>query len=608
MASCNAAGPRGRCGRGELGIAAADNWQGAADQGSWVLRWAASGCLQSAAPYLAAPGLSVHRVWTSARWLPFAVLVLVSTASPGLAWAAPAPPAADPWSQLAQHAADCLGREDPACAKLLLAEMEKDAPPGASSLDFWRGVIAFLDGQFGPAQQLLRKVASEAGGAPGLREQADNYADFAEATADILAPAKAHQLAGGKVIAWIRPGADEVLVAYLDTVLGRALPKLEEAFGPAGVPIALHVYPRADDLARVSGLTLQQIRTSGTIALCKHNRVMITSPQDLLFGYPWADTVVHELVHWFVIKRGGPRVPVWIHEGLARGLQGSWRGAALGELDRDELGVLATARKKGRFITLAKMHPSLAMLASQEDTQLAFAEVHYAVHWLLEHSGIRRGQPVEDIKAAGQMVALFGQGLDEAAVLQATTHLAPAPFQAAWRRDLARLDLHDNGEQTTKKVPLMFRSVSADGPQSGTAESRRYAELGDRLALLGRPQAAAIEYRKTMAAGPQDGPMVVARLVRVLLDLGRTAEALDYLNPALSAFPEHAPLCVLAGRAAVLQSRWRQALDALERAAWLNPYDPTVHALTAQAWAALGQEGEAAAAKARQALVDSAGL
>ncbi|MBI5608059.1 MAG: tetratricopeptide repeat protein, partial [Deltaproteobacteria bacterium] len=355
-------------------------------------------------------------------------------------------------------------------------------------------------------------------------------------------------------------------------------------------------------------LTVAQIRTSGTIALCKHNRVMITSPQDLVYGYPWADTVVHELVHWFVIKRGGARVPLWLHEGLARGLQVVWRGGNLLDLDRDERATLALARKAGRFIPLAKMRPSLAVLPSQDDTQLAFAEVHHAAAWLLQRQAQRQGQPTELLRGVGQVVALFAQGLDEPAVLQQVSGLAPSAFAAAWKRDLQRLELRDAADAPTRKVPITFRSVNADVAQAGNVESRRFAELGDRLALLGRPQAAAVEYRKALAAGPQQGPYVVARLVRVLLDLSRLAEALDFLQPALAEFPEHAPLCVLAGRAAVQQARWREALDYLERAAWLNPFDPAIHALSAQAWTALGQEGEAAAARARQALVDGAGL
>lgn len=535
------------------------------------------------------------------------VALLASAFGPTSATALTPRPVAgvDPADVVAQKLAACLGREDPLCAQALVPELQAVSPAGSAAVEWSRGMVALLQGQWAPAKAAMQKVAGLPTAPAELRERAAGWAEVAEASAQVLKDAKAYKLAGGKVIVWLRPGPDEVLLAYLETVLSKALPKLERAFGPAQAPIQLHVYPRADDLARVSGLTLQQVRTSGTIALCKHNRVMITSPQDLLFGYPWADTVVHELVHWFVMKRGGPTVPVWLHEGLARALQGTWRGAAIADLDREEKLTLAAARKKGQWIPLTKMYPSLAVLPSQEATQLAFAEVHLAVAVLLR----KVAAPVagDSLAAAGQVVARFGQGLAEITVLHEITGQSPATFAAACKRELQNLDLRDVGDAGTHKVPLVFKRGGGAGP-SLADEAKRYAELGDRLAVQRRPTAAAMEYRKALAASPQAGPFVVARLVRVLLDLNKPSEALDYLQPTLQTVPDHAPLYVLAGRLAIQQSRWRDALDTLEQAAWLNPYDPQVHSLSAQAHAALGQEGEAAAARARLALVETTGL
>lgn len=537
------------------------------------------------------------------------MLTLLAFSASGARWSFAAPPPArqDPAAAIdatAVQAAACLGREDPQCLRDLLPALERQAATAATVPPFWRGMAEFLAGDFAAARATLEHVAADAALPKGLRERADFHADLAEATAELLVPAKPHQLAGGRAVAWIRSGADEVLLGYLDAVLAKALPPLEAAWGAAGAPITIHVYPRADDLSRVSGLTVQQIRTSGTIALCKYNRVMLTSPQDLVFGYAWADTVVHELVHWFIIHHGGPKVPIWMHEGLARSMQGIWRGASPELLDRDEQVVLAQARKNRRFIPLAKMHPSMALLPSQDDTQLAFAEVHHAIAWMLQRAAARNGQWATPLRGAGEIAKLFGQGLDEAAVIQALTGLGPGAFEPAWRRDFAKVTLDAAAQVASPQVPLVFRGGASSVLRPASAEARRLAELGDRLAVLSRPQAAAIEYRKALAAGPQDGPLVVARLVRVLLDLGRSAEAQEYLQPALEGYPGHAPLHVLAGRTAVMQAHWREALEALERAAWLNPYDPQVHSLSAQAHTALGQVGEAHAARARLALVE----
>ncbi len=513
------------------------------------------------------------------------------------------------WSALGDRIRACMGREDPACLLAAHEDLKKVAPMGSVSLPFVAGVAAFLAGRHAQAKTELTQVAGNPTAPRELREQAESWIELSDATVAVLQGAKAYPLAGGKVVAWVRPGPDEVLVGYLDRVIAKALPKLEAAFGPATGVIALHVYSQAAELARTSGLTEAQIRTSGTIALCKYNRVMLTSPQDLVFGYPWADTAVHELVHWFIIKRGGADVPIWLHEGLARGLQGLWRGANPEALDRDERHIAAWSRKQKKFIPFARMHPTMAALPSQRDTQLAFAEVHHAVAWLLQRAAARQGRAVDAGAGAGQLVALFAQGMDTTQALQAAVGLGLPAFEAAWKQQWARLDVGDTSAGPPGRPLLVFRRGNDPGDlRPLPPATRRHAELGDRFAVLKRPLAAAIEYRKAIAAGPQEGPLLVARLVRVLLDLGKTAEAAEYLVPALDQYPEHAPLHVLAGRAAIARSQWKTAIEALEQAAWLNPYDPQLHALAAQAHTSAGQQGEAAAARGRQALVEAAGL
>ncbi len=530
------------------------------------------------------------------------LLALVLAAVP------PAPPSLE---VLGDEIGTCLGREDPVCAEPLVAEMQRQLADSVSAA-YSRGVTDFLEGKFAEARVSLQKTAGAVTAPTTLRERAQQYLDLTISTAEVLEGTKPHKILNGRVTVWLHPGADEVLLAYIEHVVSRTLPILEQAFGAVGdQPIAIHVYPRSEDLGRVSGLTVEQIRNSGTIALCKYNRVMITSPQDLVFGYAWADTVAHELTHWFVIKRGGPGVPVWLHEGLARSFEGVWRGRPAALLDRSERQALLAARGKKKFITLARMSPSMALLPSQEDTQLAFAEVHHAVGWLLAHGGVQESKAGRSSDGqAGRLVSYFGQGLDENGALQKFSSLNPTQFAAAWKKDLMAVDLreqNDPEQQLRRPEKLYFKSAGGTAAvlKSLGGDARKFAELGDRLAVAHRPLAAAIEYRKAMAAGQSDGPLLPTRLVRVLLDLNKPDEAMDYLKPALEAWPEHAPLHILAGRAHLAAGKYREALEALERAAWFNPFDPQLHDLAAQAHDALGEAHEATQARARQKLVGS---
>lgn len=512
------------------------------------------------------------------------------------------PARADELDEVAERIGVCFGREDPTCAEPLVKRLA-ELTPGAVSLDYSRGFLDLLAGRLEPARAALQRVAGSQ--APTLlRDQAQQLLELVDSTIEVHAGAKPHPVAQGRIVAWLRPGADEVLLPYLERVLGAALPALEAAFGPVkGPPIALHVYGRADDLARVSGLTVEQVRTSGTIALCKYNRLMLTSPADLMFGYPWADTVNHELVHWFVQKRGGAGVPVWLHEALARSFEGAWRQESPVELDRDERAVLAAARKSKKFITLKQMSPSLALLPSQEDAQLAYAEVHHLLAWALGRAAQTAGHGQGVAAEAGRLVGLFAAGLDDSAALAQLTGLPPSQWQAQWRRELAQVSA---GEVQAKSVghELVFRNDPRPAKPLPEA-ARKHAELADRLAVLNRPAAAAIEYRKALAAAPQEGPILVARLLRVLLDLQRTDEAEQLLAPALATYPEHAPLHVLRARLEVAAKRWQSAIEASDRAAWLNPLDPQVHMLAAEAQAALGHAAEAEASRGRARLVQA---
>src|SRR5262249_29214924 len=142
------------------------------------------------------------------------------------------------------------------------------------------------------------------------------------------------------------------------------------------------------DLAKVSTLTRREIETSGTIALCKFNRLMIVSPRALARGYPWLDTLAHEYTHFVVSRVSANTVPIWLHEGLAQVEEQEWRAPGPPPLTPMMEHLLATALGKGRrLITFEEMYPSMAKLPSQADTALAFAEVFTVVEYLNERVG-----------------------------------------------------------------------------------------------------------------------------------------------------------------------------------------------------------------------------
>src|SRR5262249_42433811 len=203
----------------------------------------------------------------------------------------------------------------------------------------------FLRGRYEEAARKFHDAAKLESRPGPFADELHSLRDLAEATAEVT---KGFLEKKGKhfVVAYA-PGRDEILVPYALDALDRAWETVGDDFGdkPEGL-IRVEIYGGIEDLAKVSTLTLKEIETSGTIALCKFNRLMIVSPRALLTGYPWLDTVTHEYTHFVVSRASHNTVPIWLHEGLAKFEERRWRGAAGGALTPTMEHLLATERQR----------------------------------------------------------------------------------------------------------------------------------------------------------------------------------------------------------------------------------------------------------------------
>jgi hypothetical protein len=110
-------------------------------------------------------------------------------------------------------------------------------------------------------------------------------------------------------------GKDAVLAPYALEALEAQRAALEKDLGhaPPG-KVRVEVVNDAAELARVSTLSQKEIDQTGTIAICKFNKLMVTSPKALLRGYDWLDTLAHEYTHLVVTQTGHNSVPIWLQE------------------------------------------------------------------------------------------------------------------------------------------------------------------------------------------------------------------------------------------------------------------------------------------------------
>ena len=117
-------------------------------------------------------------------------------------------------------------------------------------------------------------------------------------------------------------GPDEILVHYATKVLEKSYEILGNIFNYyPKEKVLIEFYPSKESFSKISPLTVNDIATSGTVALCKYNRIMMISPGSLVRGYNWMDTLSHEYTHYILTKKSRNNLPLWMHEGIAKYLE-----------------------------------------------------------------------------------------------------------------------------------------------------------------------------------------------------------------------------------------------------------------------------------------------
>jgi tetratricopeptide (TPR) repeat protein len=446
-----------------------------------------------------------------------------------------------------------------------------------------RGEYARAAERFGEAAKLRGRVGEEA-------RQLRDLAHATDETTQGYVP-----LRGQHFVVWHKPGRDDLLAPYALATLEKAMAALGDDLGWRPTePVRVEIYPEVADLARVSTLTLKEIETSGTIALCKYNRLMIVSPRALVAGYPWLDTLNHELTHYVVTRISRNTVPIWLHEGLAKFEERRWRGSSGGGLTPVMEHLLATGIAHKRLITFAEMHPSMAKLPSQEDTALAFAEVYTVVDFLHERDGW-----------AG-LRGLIKRFTDNKPSAQPD----PAEFEAAWRTWLRGRKLRMHPGLLPAETELRFRKGAGkpteasedDSARIGEERARKLARLGGMLRARHRLAAAATEYEKAQAIVGPGHPSVANKLARTYLELGDPVRAIAAAEPALELYPDQAAPNATLGEAWLRRGDNKKAALYLEAALAVNPFDPAVHCGLAEAYRALKDGRADAEAGACQSL------
>lgn len=447
---------------------------------------------------------------------------------------------------------------------------------GTPEVLYLEGYTRFLAGDYPTAVLKLRAAL----------EQAPDDVNVKSVGALAAAAGKAiegHKEARSRHFVLRYPPEDEVLADYALEALETALGNLSSDLGFApNRPIHVDIYRSPSDLAAVSTLTEAEVERTGTIALCKWARLMATSPRALSYGYPWLDSLSHELVHYVVSALSRDQAPVWFQEGLAKFLERRWRDPPSASLPPVMQHLLAKALAGNKLISFDRMHPSMAKLPTAEDASLAFAEVVTAVASLHAQGGM-----------AALRTAITGvrDGLDARTAVARASGGSWPDFEKGWKVFMAA--------QKYKTFPGMepvqrkFRKSSAIASKRAPTEDEealgphaptRYLRLGNMLLRRQRPKAAAIEYEKGSKLTGHAHWVFDVKLGRTYLALGQPDRALKAVAQLQTLQPELPWPHLIAGQALLEKGQPRDAISALERSLGSNPFDPSVHCALAEAY------------------------
>jgi tetratricopeptide (TPR) repeat protein len=458
-------------------------------------------------------------------------------------------------------------------ADRMLADLERTHPGEAHTL-YAGGYQRFLSGDYPAAVAKLR-----AAGAGMPVKELLSLAEGAQKSID------GHQQRRSAHFVIRFPPEDAVIADYALDALEAAAAALQTDLGfVPSRPIPVDILRSPDDLALVTALSTDDVERTGTIAVCKWGRIMLSTPRAMRLGYDWLDSLSHELVHYALASVTHDRAPVWLQEGFAKFLEHRWRDPPGLALTPSLQHLLAKGLATHKLISFDAMHPSMAKLPRAEDASLAFAEVTTAIGLLYATAGM---------PALHSVLSMIADGADaRVAVARAYGGSGTwAEFEKAWRAFMTAQ--HYKIIPGFEALSPKYRKDSAiaarrapveDEASPERAGAERFLRLGNMLLQRGRVRAASAEYEKgAKEAGPAYWLFSV-KLGRSYLAMGLADRALQAVAPAQALYPEVPWPHLIAGQALLAKGDAAAAVAPLLASLAANPFDPSVHCSLAEAY------------------------
>lgn len=438
---------------------------------------------------------------------------------------------------------------------------------------YLRGKLEFLKGNYDLSVEFLKKA--------GL-EQDDVFLKLVENTANYTANFTSHE-SEHFIIRYLR-GKDEILIPYLLDTLEKIYLAGGKDFGYyPEEKVILEIYPDLRSFTSVTPLKEEAIKTTGTVAICQYNRILLSSPRLYLQGYSWLDTLSHEYIHYILTKRSANNAPLWFQEGVAKFFETRWRSEKGGSLTPWNQGLLRSALQSGDIVTFEEMGNSFANLRSALRAALAFAEVETMVGFIVNTYGL---------DALRSMISEFSSGEKTENVITKVLNLKMDEFMLRWKEYTSAL-VADAPEHVDVVHPVVKEGNAEKNMEFvKNKKARDYMILGEILTERGYLKAALQEYRKANNLTP-DSPYITNKLASLLIRRGEIAEAKSLLQRTSRVYPDYYQTYINLARISMNENDYTNLENVLLSANAINPFDPFIHEQLYLLYRKLGRDDKA---------------
>jgi hypothetical protein len=319
-------------------------------------------------------------------------------------------------------------------------------------------------------------------------------------------------------------------------------------------------------LSAMTGLPYASAQNTGTVAVAKWGRVTLLSPRASPHGYPWRDTLAHELAHLAVTRATRDRAPLWLQEGIAKREEVRWRDPGPFDWRPPPESVVERAIERGVAFRLDKLGPSIAMLPSADAATTAFAEVTSFVHFFVDTAGDR---------ALPRLLRALKEGSSPDAALSAVSGADLKAWDSRWRAYVA----------ARPRTPSDAPDLGADRKPSTTwRQLRDRTRLAQLLLSRGHGDEALMELDRMDPDGKGSAIGAPARATtdpsarwlrgRALEMAGRREEGAPLVGDPADVVASYGPWWALRGRWARSRGDDDTAVRSFFEAVAADPFDP----------------------------------